>query len=368
MSVARTSFGSVLGAGLLAIAACDSGSDPAADGGAGGAGSSAAAAGAGSTGSAGKAGASAGGPAAAGSSGSAGASSADRLAPDPLYGSFTLRLVPAVEATESSPAAAAQTSFIGFATEGETPVANAWVQDQMANGCTLYTPKAPFCDPACGSSALCVSDDKCVKNPTSKPVGTIVLKGLKDGDVSMSPLGTNNNYQPKAGTTLPYPPCEEGAALSLAVDGGAYKSFELKSRCISPLEFTGSLKLVKGSAAKIEWKAPTDKQVARIKVRLDISHHGGSRGKIECDVEDSGSLELSAAMVTKLLDLGVAGFPTIILTRIVSGGVASGEPQHVQFLVQQSVERAVEIEGLLSCTENSQCPAPKTCQSDLTCK
>jgi hypothetical protein len=370
MSVARSSFGAMLGAGLLAIAACDSGSDAAADGGAGAGGSIAPAGGASAasgSGSADKAGSSAGSSAVAGSN-SAGASSADRLAPDALYGSFTLRLVPPVEATSSSPAAAAQTSFIGFATEGETPVANAWVQDQTANGCTLYTPKAPFCDPACGTSAVCVSDDKCVKNATSKPVGTIVLKGLKDGDVSMSPLGTNNNYQPKAGTTLPFPPCVEGAAVSLAVDGGAYKGFELSARCISPLEFNGSLKLVKGSAAKLEWKTPGDSKLARIKVRLDISHHGGSRGKIECDVEDTGSLELSAAMVTKLLDLGVAGYPTIILTRIVSGGVASGEPQHVTFLVQESVERAVEIDGLLSCTENSQCTAPKTCQSDLTCK
>ena len=359
MSVARSSFAAVLGAGLLAISAWNSGSDTAADGGAGAGGLLALAGGNGGAGAGGS-------PASAG--GGAGASTEAKLAPDPLYGSFTLRLVPAVEATALSPAAAAQTSFIGFVTDGETPVAKSWVQDQMANGCTLYTPKAPFCDPACGSSAVCVSDGQCVKNPTSKPVGTITLKGLKDGDVSMTPLGSNNNYQPKAGTMLPYPPCDEGGSVSVVVEGGAYKGFELKSRCIAPLEFSKDLKLVKNTPAKIEWKAASDKQLARIKVRLDISHHGGSRGKIECDVEDNGSVELTAAMVTKLLELGVAGYPTVILTRIVSGGVASGEPEHVQFIVQQSVERAVEIDGLLSCTDDSQCPAPKTCQSDLTCK
>lgn len=367
-SVARANLAAVLGAGLLAIAACDSGSDTAANGGAGAAGSSASQGGTSGSASGGNAGGHAGGEAVAGSGGSAGASSADKIAAAGLYGSFTLKLVPAVEATSNSPATEAQSSFIGFVTDGETPVANAWVQDQTANGCTLYTPKAPFCDPACGSSAVCVSDDTCVKNPTSKPVGTVVLKGLAGGDVSMTPLGSNNNYQPKVGTTLPYPPCDEGAAVSLAVEGGAYTGFELKARCISPLDFTASVKLTKGSPAKLEWKAPSDKSLARIKLRLDISHHGGSRGKIECDVDDNGSLELPAAMVSKLLDLGVAGYPTVILTRVVSGGVASGEPQHVQFLVQESVERAVEIDGLLSCTEDSQCPSPKTCQSDLTCK
>jgi hypothetical protein len=360
-----------MGAGLLALAACGGSSDAAADGGGGSvagtggspgssarAGTGGGAAGSSST-DAGQAGSSA-----AGASGSPGGS----LATDQLYGTFTLRLSPATEASGSTAAVAAQTSFIGFVTEGATPVANSWVEAQSANGCTLSTPKAPFCDPACGSGAVCVSDDKCEKNATPKAVGNITLKGLANGDVTMSPLGANNNYQPKAGVTLPYPPCAEGAAVSLAVDGGSYKPFELAAKCIAPLEFKGPLKLVKGSAAKIEWTAPGDKKLARMKVRLDISHHGGSRGKIECDVDDTGTLELPADMVSKLLDLGVAGFPTVILTRALGGGVASGDPKNVQLLVQEAVERAVEIDGLLSCTENSQCPSPKTCQADLTCK
>ena len=359
--------------GLVALGACGSGSDAAADGGAGAAGSTTAA---GSTaakagtggGSGGSTSTSSGGSTGASTAGSGGSSSGERLATDQLYGSFTLRLSPATEATGTSSASAAQTSFIGLVTEGATPVANAWVEDQSAGGCKLYTPKAPFCDPACSSGSVCVSDDKCEKNATPKSVGNITLKGLTGGDVTMSPLGTSNNYQPKAGTTLPYPPCAEGAPVSLAVEGGTYTPFELKAQCIEPLEYKGPLKLVKNTAAELEWTAPGNTKLARMKVRLDISHHGGSRGKIECDVEDTGSLELPAAMVTKLLDLGVAGYPTVILTRIVSGGTASGEPQHVQFLVQEAVERAVEIDGLLSCTESSQCPSPKTCQTDLTCK
>jgi hypothetical protein len=356
MFVVRSGVAAVIGAGLMALAACGGSSDSAADGGAGGSGSS--------TGGTGALVAGKGGSAAAGQSGSSGAN----LATDQLYGTFTLRLSPAAEATATTAAVAAQTSFIGFVTEGPTPVANRWVEAQSANGCTLYTPKAPFCDPACGSSAVCVSDDKCENNATPKAVGNITLKGLANGDVTMSPLGANSNYQPKAGVSLPYPPCAEGAAVSLAVEGGSYKAFELAAKCIAPLEFKGPLKLVKGSAAKLEWTAPGDKKLARMTVRLDISHHGGSRGKIECDVEDSGSLELPADMVGKLLDLGVAGYPTVILTRALSGGAASGEPKNVQLLVQEAVERTVEIDGLLSCTENSQCPSPKTCQADLTCK
>jgi hypothetical protein len=73
-------------------------------------------------------------------------------------------------------------------------------------------------------------------------------------------------------------------------------------------------------------------------------------------------------MVDRLLELGVAGFPTIILTRVASGSAVSGGPENVDFIVQQYVERAVEIDGLVSCNDSKLCPEGQTCQSDLTCK
>lgn len=309
---------------------------------------------------------SAGAGASAGTSGSG--ANGDKLATDALTGAFTLRLVPESEPSDGSAVVPAQTAFLGAVADGPTPVQNTWKEEQSAVGCKLYTPKSPFCDPSCGSSAVCVDDDQCVPRPTSKSVGTIHLKGVGTSEVAMNPVGTNNNYQPTASTKLPYPPCSEGAEVTLAADGGGYRAFELKSRCIAPLEFDGKIKLVKDMPLALKWKAPGDSKVARMLIRLDISHHGGSRGKIECDVEDSGSLELPATMISKLLDLGVAGYPTIILTRTAAGGTSSGEPKQVTFNVVESVERAVEIDGLISCTDDTDCPSGKTCQTDLTCK
>jgi hypothetical protein len=269
-------------------------------------------------------------------------------------------------ATPTADATAAQTSFIGKVSDAETPIAESWKLDSESGGCTLYVPKAPFCDPACGSSAVCVSDDRCAPRPNAVTVGSLHLRGVGSAEIVMNPIA--NNYQPPAGTSLPYPPCAEGAALTLAADGGSYAAFTLKASCISPLEFPGPVALEKGKPLALSWKAPGEPDLSRIQLRLDISHHGGSRGKIECDVADSGKLEIASALVDKLLDLGVAGFPTIILTRIASGGSGDAEPKHVQFNVQQNVERAVEIAGLLSCADDSQCTTPKTCQADLTCK
>lgn len=303
----------------------------------------------------------------AGGAGGAGAAG-DRAAPDGLYGAFTLSLVPAREATAETEATEARTAFLGLVNDGEKPSPSVWMQEQSANGCSLYTPLVPLCDPGCGSSAACVSDDMCVPYPKSQSVGSIVLKGVGESPVEMSPVGSSNNYQPKAGTALPYPPCAEGDLVTLEVEGGAYESFELQSKCIAPLEFEGPIQLQKDTDLALTWQAPADPSLARIQVRLNISHHGGSRGEIRCDVEDNGSLTLPKAMVNRLLDLGVAGFPTIILTRIASGGVSAGQPEHVQLVVQQYVERAVEIEGLVSCNDSMLCPMGQTCQTDLTCK
>jgi hypothetical protein len=313
---------------------------------------------------AGSAASSAGGAPAAGSGGSG--TGAGGLSPTKLVGTFNLRLVPGIEASGTAAASAAQSAFIGSVADGPTPTAMAWLVDQEANGCTLYVPKSPFCDPGCGSSAVCVSDDTCVERPTSQTVGTIRLTGVGSSEVVMTPIA--GNYQPKGGTALAFPPCMEGAEVKLAADGGTFTPFTLSAKCIAELDFKGPIKIVKGSALKLTWKAPGQAALARIQVRLDISHHGGARGKIECDVADSGSLEMPAVMVDKLVDLGVAGFPTVVVTRIASGGVASGEPKQVVLNVQESVEREVQIDGLVSCADSTDCPAPKTCQSDLTCK
>jgi hypothetical protein len=304
-----------------------------------------------------------------GAAGSGGTASAGpKQANSGLHGAFTLSLNAAREATPTSPETPARTSFLGLVNDGAKPSPNSWVEEQSAGGCKLYTPVSPLCDPSCGSSAACVSDNMCVPYPKSQSVGAITLKGVGDAPVEMTPIGSSNNYQPKAGTMLPYPPCAESAELTLSVEGGMYEGFELQTKCIAPLDFQGPIKLEKATPLKLAWQAPGDPALARIQIRLNISHHGGSRGEIRCDVEDNGALELPATMVDRLLELGVAGFPTIILTRVSTGGAVGGSPEHVEFIVQQYVERAVEIDGLVSCNDTQLCPEGQTCQSDLSCK
>jgi len=122
-----------------------------------------------------------------------------------------------------------------------------------------------------------------------------------------------------------------------------------------------------GKPLPISWTAPGKAGQTRIYVKLDISHHGGTKGMIECDADDTGSLELPSALVTKLLELGVAGYPTIIVARRATGSTTIAQGR-VDLVISSQIEQAVVIPGLTSCTADTDCPMGQTCQSDLTCK
>ena len=88
---------------------------------------------------------------------------------------------------------------------------------------------------------------------------------------------------------------------------------------------------------------------------------------IECDADDTGSLEIAAPLVTELINLGVAGFPTIIVTRKSVGSTTIAQGR-VDLIVSSDVEHEVQVSGVTSCTDDMDCPSGQTCQSDLTCK
>ena len=122
-----------------------------------------------------------------------------------------------------------------------------------------------------------------------------------------------------------------------------------------------------GQPLQLTWTPAGQPALGRIELKLDISHHGGARGKIECDVPDTGSLEIPASQVSGLLALGVAGYPTIVVTRA-STATAAVSAGVISLRILSPVERAVDIEGLSSCTKDAECPTGQTCQTDLTCK
>jgi hypothetical protein len=87
---------------------------------------------------------------------------------------------------------------------------------------------------------------------------------------------------------------------------------------------------------------------------------------ITCKGPDNGRLQIPKELITKLINLGVAGFPTITVTRN-SVGTAKITPGLVELLLTSSIEVPVAIPGLTSCNEVTPCPIGKKCQTDYTC-
>lgn len=281
---------------------------------------------------------------------------------DVSVGAFQVRLV------APSDAGAGYTSVVGKVQDGQTPAQIVWETRATDGDCTLLVPRVPFCATPCGGTSVCVENDTCRPYPTAQSVGTVSVHGVRTaaGATAYDMTYVAGAYQTPGSVMLPYPAFAEGDAIRIDAAGSAFASaFTLSARGIAPLALTGStVRLQSGQALDLAWTAPTQTG-SRVQVHLDISHHGGTRGKVECDTADDGAMTLSASLVTQLLALGVAGYPSIVVTRVTTG-TAAIPAGRVDLSVTSDIETAVEIPNLRSCTSSADCDGG-TCRADLTC-
>jgi hypothetical protein len=290
----------------------------------------------------------------AGTSASGGAGNSD---PNALVGSFIVALVGKTDSSDP------YVSVSGKVYDGVTPSTVVWDLVTSASGCQLLKPRAPFCNTPCPGGGVCVEDDQCASYPTAQDLGPVTLQGLSSDEIVMKAIA--NSYQLPGDVTLAFPPAAEGATVGLQVSGGPFGAFSIQTKMVAPLVASGTLTLDASKPLVLTWTAPPNTALARVQVKVDISHHGGAKGKIECDVADSGSLQIPASMISSLIDLGVAGFPTVTLTRVASGSTAIA-PGKVSLQTLSSVALELLVPGFQSCHEDADC-LTGTCQQDLTC-
>jgi hypothetical protein len=251
------------------------------------------------------------------------------------------------------------------------PEDTVWTLAESQGGCDLLTPSVPFCDPACTGGAVCVEGGECVASPAKKSVGTVTVRGVAtaSGETEFTLTEVRGNYQngPSLGT-LPYPPFSAGDIVSVTASGGDLPGFTLEAHGIEPLELTTPepVPVKPEEPVELAWTPPSS-NTSRVEVKLEISHHGGIKGMITCEVPDSGSLTIPAPLVTELIALGVAGFPTVSLTRVDSDETTL-DVGRVELLVVSSSSKPVEIPGLISCGEEMPCPDDMTCTIARKCE
>ena len=269
-----------------------------------------------------------------------------------LTGSFIITLK-----SEPDPAF---TNFVGRIYDGTQPPFQVLKLDSEESGCQLLVPKAPFCMGGC-SGGVCVDDDTCVLYPNLVGLGTVDVTGLKVGAFSI-PESQTKVYQ--VTPTLPPNACDEGADIDVRSN-----RLTLQGKCVAPLELTAmptdKIPVRSGMPVRVLWKAPGQAGLSRVEIHLDIAHHGGKKGEINCDVPDTGSFDIPAALTTKLIGLGLAGFPTINVRRVHTAYAVNESKVRIQ--IDSDLERQVET-GVVSCNDTMPCPAGQMCGVDQTCK
>lgn len=287
--------------------------------------------------------------------------------PDVVVGTFIVSLVEAVPATAGSEASDAYSQVLGKVYDGPTPDLVQWNETLVDGDCRVLIPYVPFCGEGCGSGA-CVADDACQAYPVARGAGRVTVRGVRDagGQTQFTLDPVAKAYQTVE--PMPFPPFAEGDAVSVSAAGDELAAFTVSSTGIAPLALSGdALALARDTDLPLAWTAAGASGNTRIRVKLDISHHAGSKGKIECDTADDGNLVIAGALVTKLLDLGVAGFPTIVVARHAVGSTQLTVGR-VELDVVSDLEASVGVPGVVSCNEDGDCPDGQHCQTSLMCQ
>jgi hypothetical protein len=269
----------------------------------------------------------------------------------PLYGTVLVEFVPETHA-----------GFLAVFYDGPSPALMPLDLRQEQAGCQLLVPRPLACVPACAAGSICAGTNSCTAQPKQVDVGLLHVEGLGGMTHDVQPTAPNVLvYQ--IVPSLSYPPCAEGDDVKVSANG-----FAMAGKCISALTVTSPapIPVTAGQPTRLAWTPPGRAGISRIHIELEISHHGGLKGQIECDVPDTGSFEIPAPLITALVNLGRAGYPTVKLTRT----SATAAPTHpgVKLTIVSQVERDVDT-GVISCGApgSPPCPAGTMCQIDFTC-
>jgi hypothetical protein len=261
--------------------------------------------------------------------------------------------------------AASFTDITGIMRDGTPTELVLWEKKKTEGDCSLYTPRSPFCD-SCVSPSVCVADNVCRTPPSSYPIGKVTLTGLNPpsgaNPLELTPITTDSGTNYLCAETLPMPPCTAGGAIRLdAAGAGQFLAFNIAGQCIAPLAVTNSTFAIEsGKDFTLTWTAGALAD-ARIGLEFDLSHHGGSKGRLICDTADTGSLKVPGTLIKSLIDLGVTGFPKAEVKRVLTGKSAVGTGT-AELRLRADLDFQVDVPGLKSCNNNSECTAPETCQ------
>jgi hypothetical protein len=245
-----------------------------------------------------------------------------------------------------------------------------WDSEQTSGDCALLVPRIPFCETPCPNSEICVEENTCRGTSSAIDVGTVTVTGVLHAGAgeAVTLKSILKNYQTPATVTWDFPGVTPGASVALSASGGDVAAFEINALGVSPLVVTSPPPELGGDTPiDLTWEPEVSGIETSIHVVVDISHHGGTRGLIECDTADDGALTIEGPLVKALSDKGTSGFPNILLSRS-SIGSARTALGTVRLKVDALLQQEVTIEGQVSCNKDTDCADGTTCATDRVCR
>ncbi|MBN2529472.1 MAG: hypothetical protein JXR76_24000 [Deltaproteobacteria bacterium] len=257
------------------------------------------------------------------------------------------------------------TSLNGSVSDSVSPTAVPEILKEEGD-CALIGPRKLFCDTTCESGETCGLEGTCVPSPVKKSVGTVTVTGL-DQELSVEPKPIIVSYSEKIDD--PFPAFEEGATVEVSAAGDEIDGFSLSAKGVSLITADGMSEVVieSGASVPLSWDASGDSTGDEyVHVELVVNTHGATAGWIECNVADTGSAEIPESLITALMELGLSGFPSLVIQRLSTDSTTVDEGC-VDLKVYSEAEITVTIPGLQSCNSDDDCDDGETCQPDLQC-
>ncbi len=168
-------------------------------------------------------------------------------------------------------------------------------------GCRLMQRGNPFCDPVCPPGETCDFNGVCIPYPEQRSVGNVTINGLNK-TVSMDPSAYFD-------ASMPHPGFDPGADISLVAAGEDYEGFAMWGVGVTPLELPDSTwSLQTGQPLEVTWIPAEDGENVEVHLSMNVDQHGNTPVTLYCDLPDTGSTAIPAALIDALLGYGITGF------------------------------------------------------------
>lgn len=227
--------------------------------------------------------------------------------------------------------------------------------------CRLQERRILVCLPACGGSEACGESGSCIPYPRQLDIGVVDIAGLTRA-TSMTPLQPGNTYFSPGADNPPY---ASDAQIVLTAQGGSgVAAFELLGHGSAPLVDAPSWQLARGQALSLSWPVPSTPAPTHVLVELTIDQHGASPFTLSCELEDTGSASVPAAIIEQLIDAGVSGFPNGRIMRRTADHVQL-EQGCVELVVGSPRSANVTLAGYTPCINSAACPSGQSCNTTL---